>query len=104
MVTLIGPRVIQRTSASMLTVLGLPDFICETRENYIAKAIEWVTVRRDELNGIRLGLRERFRRSPIHLDYVNRVEEAYRMLWKQWCAKPVRVSDARRRLEISLAS
>jgi len=104
MVTKVGPRVIERTSMSLLTVLGLPDFIAQTREDYIAKAIEWVTVRREELNGIRLGLRERFKASPIHVGYVEATEAAYRTLWRHWCAQPMRVSDARKRLEMSLAS
>lgn len=103
-VTLIGPRVIQRTTASLLTLLNLECFIAETREEYIAKAIGWVTHRRHELNSIRLGLRDRFRASPIHAGYLEAVEGAYRALWRAWCAKPVSLVDARKRLELALAS
>jgi protein O-GlcNAc transferase len=103
-VTLIGERVIQRTTASLLTVLNLEGFIAETREEYIAKAIGWVTHRRAQLNDIRLGLRERFRASPIHAGYLDAVEAAYRELWRAWCAKPVSLADARKRLEMAMAS
>jgi predicted O-linked N-acetylglucosamine transferase (SPINDLY family) len=103
-VTLLGPRVIQRTTASLLTTLGLPDFIAETREDYVAKAVEWVTVRREELQGIRLGLRDRFRASPIHAGYREATETAYRDLWRTWCATPVSIAEARKRLELARAS
>jgi protein O-GlcNAc transferase len=103
-VTLVGPRVIQRTTASLLTSLGLPEFIAETHEDYIAKAVEWVTVRREELAGIRLGLRELFRASPIHAGYVEEVEVQFRNLWQAWCATPVSIADARKRLELAMAS
>jgi len=103
-VTLIGPRIIQRTTASLLTNLDLPQFIAETPTQYIQTAIEWVTTRREELNGIRLGLRDRFRASPIHAGYLEATERAYRELWREWCAQPVRLADARKRLALALAS
>jgi predicted O-linked N-acetylglucosamine transferase (SPINDLY family) len=97
--TLIGPRVIQRTTASLLTNLGLTEFIAQTREEYIEQAVSWVTTRKQELNDIRLNLRKAFIASPIHDGYVDRVEEAYRSLWRDWCAKPLTIADATYRLE-----
>jgi predicted O-linked N-acetylglucosamine transferase (SPINDLY family) len=103
-VTLIGPRVIQRTTASLLTVLGLTDFIAETEADYVEKAVAWVTTRKDELAAIRLGLRAQFIASPIITGYTDAVEVAYRDLWRAYCAKAMSLADARRRLELALAS
>ncbi len=99
MVTLIGDRVIQRTSASLLTILGLTDFIAETPEEYIDKAVEWVTTRKHELATIRAGLRDRCDASPIRQGYLEATEAAYRQVWRDWCARPLSLADARYRLE-----
>lgn len=99
MVTLIGDRVIQRTSASLLTTLGLEDFIAHTHEEYITKAIEWVTTRKHELAAIRHNLRAQCDASPIRQGYVEAVEQAYRQAWREWCATPMSLLEARYRLE-----
>lgn len=98
LITLIGPRVIQRTTASLLTILGLTDCIAETREDYVEKAVMWVTTRKQELAEIRGGLRAKFVASPICTGYVDAVEVAYRQLWRAWCAKGLSLADARRQL------
>lgn len=99
-VTLIGPRVIQRTTASLLTTLGLTDFIAHSKEEYVDKAVEWVTVRKHELAEIRQGLRARCERSPIKAGYLEATESAYRDIWREWCAQPVTVADLRYRLQM----
>ncbi len=85
-VTLLGDRVIQRTSASFFTTLGIPEFIATTEAEYIEKAVAFVTTRRDELAAIRPTLRERLRTSPILVGYREKVENIYRTLWRNWCA------------------
>lgn len=100
MVTLLGDRVIQRTSASLLTTLGLTDFIAHSTDEYITKAVEWVTTRKPELATIRAGLRERCDQSPIRAGYLEAVEQAYRQVWREWCARPLSVADAAYRLEM----
>ncbi len=92
--TLLGPRAIQRTTASLLTNVGLTDFIAENEDEYVEKAVEWVTTRKDELAEIRQGLRERFLASPVCSGYVEAVEAAYRQCWRDYCAKPMPLSDA----------
>lgn len=84
-VTLIGQRVTQRTSASLLTNVGHTGFIAYSPDDYIALACEWVTDRREELAAIRQSLRSQFLTSPICNGYVEAVEKAYRQLWKEWC-------------------
>ncbi len=98
-VTLLGPRVIQRTTASLLTILGLTDFITETHEDYIDTAVSWVTERKQELAEIRRGLRSTFVASPICTGYPEAVDALYRQLFQDWCAKPLTLADARYRLE-----
>lgn len=98
--TLIGPRVIQRTTASLLTVLGLTEFITETPEAYIDQAVTWVTTRKHELAAIRAGLRERCDTSPIRHGYRDAAETLYRQVWRDWCATPLSVADAAYRLEM----
>src|SRR5678816_4561526 len=89
-VTLLGDRVIQRTSASFFTTLGIPEFIATTEAEYIEQAVAFVTTRRDELAAIRPTLRERLRTSPIMAGYREKVEIIYRTLWRQWCENKTR--------------
>lgn len=85
-VTLIGPRIIQRASAAFMDILGLPQFIARSPQDYIAHAVYSVTDGRQELAAIRAGLRERLRTSRICVGYVEAVEARYRELWRAWCA------------------
>lgn len=101
-VTLIGPRVIQRTTASLLTTLGLEDFIADTPEAYVEKAVAWVTVRKSELAEIRQGLRARCEASPIRTGYLESTEAAYRQVWRDWCAQPATTADLRYKLEMAI--
>jgi predicted O-linked N-acetylglucosamine transferase (SPINDLY family) len=98
-VTLIGSRVIQRTTASLLTILGLTDFIAETPAQYVNLAVDWVTTRKHELAEIRQGLRAKANASPIREGYLEATEAAFRQLWRDWCAKPLSIKDALYRLE-----
>jgi predicted O-linked N-acetylglucosamine transferase (SPINDLY family) len=86
MVTLTGERVIQRTSHSILQTLGLPEFICTSKQQYVKTAVEMVTTKRDWLNTVRLGLRDRMIASPILTGYKDVVEAKYRELWREACA------------------
>jgi len=99
MVTLEGERVIQRTSMSLLASVGLDGFIAQTPEEYVDLAVSWVTERKQELADIRQGLRARCDASPIRHGYLEATETAFRNVWREWCAKPLSLSDARYRLE-----
>ena len=104
MVTLIGDRAIQRTSASLLTNVGLPQFIAETEDQYVDIAVSWVTERRGELAQLRQTLRQTLVDSPICSGYTAAVEGVYRDLWHAYCAKPMALADAQYRLKELLAS
>ncbi len=81
------PTVTGRLSASIMTTLGLPDWIAETREEYVKLAIQKA---RDlqSLAALRKQLRSVFTTSVIgdQLAYARAVEKEYRQLWQEWCA------------------
>ncbi len=85
-VTLIGERMIQRTSASILTNVGFPECIAQTEDEYVATAVRLVTTDKDRLVEMRATARERLLASPICTGYAQAVEQAYRALWREWCA------------------
>lgn len=97
-VALYGERAIQRTTASLLTNLGIPEFIAYSTEDYIEKAVAFVTTRKEELAALRPVLRQRLAESPICAGYREHVEVAYRDLWRKWCATPLTIADAMFRL------
>jgi predicted O-linked N-acetylglucosamine transferase (SPINDLY family) len=87
-VTLNWPTLVGRLSASILTTLGLTDWIANSREDYVRLAADKA---RDlaALSQVRATLRERFDRSVIgdNAAYVAAVEAEYRQLWLRWCGR-----------------
>ncbi len=84
-VTLLGDRMMQRTSGSCLQLIGLPDCIAHDEDEYLAIATALV-VDRERLAGLRATLPSRLRASPVISGYVEAVETAYRTLWRDYCA------------------
>lgn len=84
-VTLLGERMIQRASASIMTTVGFPDCITTTEDEYVQRAVALVTTNRDELAAMRATARRNLLASPICVGYVEAVERAYRTLWQEWC-------------------
>ncbi|MEN6628026.1 MAG: tetratricopeptide repeat protein, partial [Sulfuricella sp.] len=77
-----------RASASILTTLGMTDWVAETPEQYIAIAVE-KTRDLEALATFRQQLRSRFTSSVIgdaHA-YVEAAESEYRLLWREWCER-----------------
>ena len=86
-VTLNGAAVVTRgTSASILTVLGLTDWIAETPRQYLDIASR-KSRNIEELVVLRQTLRGRLSASPIAAPeiYVPAVEKAYRAIWRTYC-------------------
>ncbi|OFZ67456.1 MAG: hypothetical protein A2V79_06210, partial [Betaproteobacteria bacterium RBG_16_56_24] len=81
------PTVTGRTSASIMTALGLADWIAETQEKYVELAIQ----KASDLQSL-AALRQQLRRvftSSVMGDpaaYARAVEQEYRKLWQEWCA------------------
>jgi predicted O-linked N-acetylglucosamine transferase (SPINDLY family) len=84
--TLPSDRIIQRTTASFLTAMGMPEFIAASEEDYIAKAVSFVTHERAHLATSRQECRQRLQASPIMTGYNDAVETVFRNLWREWCA------------------
>ena len=87
-VTLYLPIFAGRVGASILTTLGLDDWIAETPEQYIE-----IAVRKAQgisaLAELRLQLRSRFMTSALgDTDaYIRAAEQEYRQLWREWCGR-----------------
>jgi len=86
-ITLRWPTVVGRLSASIMTTLGLTDWITETQEQYVALAIRKASDLQS-LAELRQQLRGMFTSSIIgdQVAYARAVEQEYRLLWQEWCA------------------
>jgi protein O-GlcNAc transferase len=75
-----------RVGASLLTHAGLPELVAKNRQGYIDKAVT-LGNDREALAHLRVGLRERFARSPV-MDasrLARGLERAYREAWRAFC-------------------
>lgn len=79
--TLRGDRHAGRMAASVLTCLGLTEWIAETEHDYVALAVQWAN-RRAELARFRAVNRERMRRSALcdGKAFTRGLEAAYRQM------------------------
>jgi protein O-GlcNAc transferase len=89
-VSLSGQTAVGRASKSILSNVGLPELIAETRERYVQIAIELAgdLPRLTELRGT---LRARMQASPL-MDakrFTRNVESAYRQMWRGYAEKVV---------------
>jgi predicted O-linked N-acetylglucosamine transferase (SPINDLY family) len=85
-VTVPGERSSSRSAASILTTVGLADWIGATREDYVGLAVRFAG-ERDILAGLRRTLRSRMRASPLmdEAGFARDMEAAYRSMWRLWC-------------------
>jgi predicted O-linked N-acetylglucosamine transferase (SPINDLY family) len=85
-VTLRGDRGIARGGYSVLSELGIEDLITLSDEAYVDANVRLAgdPARRDEL---RTTLREQLRASPMldAVGFVRALENAYRVMWTDWC-------------------
>ncbi len=87
-VTLRGSRHAGRMVASVLTALGRTEWIAETADAYASIAVDLASDV-EQLAGMRANLREQMAKSPVcdGSAHARRIEDAYRSIWRQWCAK-----------------
>ena len=84
-VTLASRPPLGRLCASMLTNLGLPEWIASTEEEYTEKVCGYAS-QPQALNELRIGLRECMKNSPL-MDgpgFARGVEAAYRTMFERW--------------------
>lgn len=81
-VALRGDRHAGRMSASILSCVGLREWVTSTADQYVKIAVE-AAARPQSLASLRAGLRDRMRTSPLcdHAGFVHRLDAAYRGIW-----------------------
>jgi predicted O-linked N-acetylglucosamine transferase (SPINDLY family) len=86
-VTLRGQRHAGRVGASLLTHAGLGEWIADTIDDYVAKAVA-LAQDRGQLAARRMRLRDQVMTSALGdaRGFAATVEDAYRVLWERWCA------------------
>jgi protein O-GlcNAc transferase len=79
---------VSRSAGSILTTVGLHDWIASTPEDYVRRAVAAASSagRLRELRGL---LRARMRASPLmdEPQFARDMEAAYRGIWRTWCAR-----------------
>jgi protein O-GlcNAc transferase len=86
-VTAPGAWPMSRSAASILSAVGLPEWIVATPEDYVRKAVA-AAADAEALRALRATLRSRMRASPLmnEAQFVRDMEDAYRRMWRAWCA------------------
>ena len=85
MVAIAEERMISRQTAAMLRVVGLPQFIAENRDDYVALAVRRAQ-EREELASIRASLRGQMRASALcdGSRFTRDLETALRTAWRHY--------------------
>jgi predicted O-linked N-acetylglucosamine transferase (SPINDLY family) len=86
--TLAGDRFIGRMSVAILRAAGLDEFIAETPQDYIDKAVA-LAATPAPLLALRPTLRARLRTTPLTNAprYARAMERLQRQLWRRWCRR-----------------
>ena len=87
-VTLAGRPSVGRMGSSFLQGAGHPEWIAQTEEEYIEKAVA-LAADLPQLAALRFGLRDAMKASPLmdETGFARKVEAAYRAMWMIWCEK-----------------
>ena len=86
-VTLAGRTAFSRNSVGPLSETGLSRLVASNPEDYVERAVE-LSRNLPRLANIRVGLRDRMRRSPL-VDgerFARSLEAAYRAMWGNYCS------------------
>lgn len=84
--TLRGNCYVSRMTSSLLTRVGLPEFITESADEYVSRAVQ-LAGQTEQLNRLRAELRPRMSTSPLcdATGYTRELESVYRTMWQRWC-------------------
>jgi predicted O-linked N-acetylglucosamine transferase (SPINDLY family) len=82
-----GETFASRHSLSHLANVGLEELVAQSREDYVARAVQWATDL-DWLGELRAGLRARVAASPLcdAPRFAANLLAALRRVWREWCA------------------
>ena len=87
-VTAPGNRSWSRSAASILTTLGLQDWIAASPEDYLRRAVQFAQSP-STIAGLRKSLRSKMLESPL-MDkrlFTRDMEQAFRQMWQSWCSQ-----------------
>jgi predicted O-linked N-acetylglucosamine transferase (SPINDLY family) len=86
-ITLAGRPPLGRIGESLMTNLGLANWVAIDEASYVEKAVAFATDF-DGLAALRLGMRERMAASAVMDEegFACDMEAAFRTMWKDWCA------------------
>lgn len=84
--TLAGPTLAQRIGASRMSMATLNEFIAESTEEFIEKAVFW-SKNRDQLADLRGSLRKRMEDMAASLPrtVTDSLTKQLQMMWRLWC-------------------
>lgn len=90
-ITLIGRMSVSRSGYALLKGVGLIELCAADEAEYVRIAVA-LADDLPRLNDLRMGMRERFIHSPMgdEAGLARDLEQAYRDMWRAWCARPVR--------------
>jgi predicted O-linked N-acetylglucosamine transferase (SPINDLY family) len=82
-----GPTFAGRHSATHLNNAGLGDWVVDSEDAYVEKAVWWAS-HLEELAALRARLRDRVAASPLcdGPRFARNLEAAFRQIWRDWCA------------------
>ncbi|MGB8167555.1 MAG: hypothetical protein WCF18_08685, partial [Chthoniobacteraceae bacterium] len=83
-----GPTAISRLGLSILSSVGLPELVAKSREDYVPLMVSLASDL-PRLAALRSTLRQRMKSSAF-MDgprFARNVEQEYRRMWRDWCAK-----------------
>ena len=91
MITLRGDRHAGRMGASVLNCVGVPQWIVDSQDEYLALAVQ-LAGDRDQLAHWRQRLRQQMIESPLcdGKGFTRNLEAKYREMWQRWCAGEVK--------------
>jgi predicted O-linked N-acetylglucosamine transferase (SPINDLY family) len=86
-VTAPGSRSVSRSASSVLSNVGLTDWVASSPEDYVRRAVRFAG-ERELLAELRASMRSRMAASPLMNEerFVRDLEHAYREMWRRWCA------------------
>ena len=88
-ITLAGKTAVGRGGVSILSTLGLQEFIAPSAEGYVSLAAQ-LAGDLPRLESLRANLRTRMQQSRL-MDaphFARTMEHAFRAMWSEWCATP----------------
>ena len=85
-ITLLGRHFVDRVGASIVNHAGFPEFIAETKGDYVSIA-QTLTADLDVLNDLRQTMRNKLHSSSLcdGASHTRDLESAFRDMWKTWC-------------------